>query len=861
MAQIFWHSLELKEIFKILNTDPERGLDEKEVIIRQKEAGQNKLPEEKPLSSLEIFLDQFKSPLIYILLISGLITFFLKEWTDTLAIFGVVFLNAALGFFQENKASQALRKLKKTIKEKTEVLREGNLKIINSENLVPGDIVFLKSGDRVPADGRIIECRDLKINEMSLTGEWLPATKQEILLPENTPLADRDNMVYKGTIVQNGRAKFVVTEIGVETQIGKVAKLIKEIREEKTPYQRKVAHFSQKIALIIIFICFLILLEGIIKEREFWEMFVTAVAVAVAAIPEGLPVAISVILALGMEKILQQKGLVRKMVAAETLGSTSIIATDKTGTLTEGKMKVANIISFKKENEPLCLKAAVFTSEAFVENPAAPKEKWIFRGSPTDKALFEAGIEAGFDPKKDFEKKKIKELPFNSINKFAAAVYQENEEKILYVCGAPERILELSILEKKERENLEKNLEGLTQKGLRVVASAQRKIENCKLKIENLKDFCKDLEFLGFITLKDPIRKDVKEAIRICRRAGMRPIIVTGDHKFTAKAVAEKLGFKIKEENILTGKELDKISDENFERILDKIKLYARVEPSHKLRIIEAWQKKGKVVAMTGDGINDAPALKKADIGIALGSGTDVAKETADLVLLNDSFSTIVKAVEVGRVILDNIRKVITYVFSDSFSEVILVGSSILGGFPLPITAVQILWVNLIEDSLPAIALSFERKEKDIMKRKPLGKTAPLLTREMRTLIFIIGILTDFLLLGLFFWLFKFSNFTISHIRSIIFGALSVNSLFYVFSCKSLRRNLWHINPFSNKTLIVAVLCGFLLLIGAFYLPFFQILLKTQPISLFDWLIIFQIAMVEIILIEITKYYFITKNN
>jgi len=865
MAEIFWHNLYFKEVVKILRTNIGKGLSEKEVKVCQREFGKNKLPEEKPLSMLRMFLEQFRSPLIYILVIAGIITLILKDYTDAIIIFGAVFLNTIVGYLQENKASQALRELKKIVKHTAEVLRDGNLKVIDSAELVPGDIIILNPGDKVPTDGRIIECYDFKINEMALTGEWMAAKKISEVLARKTPLADRDNMVFMGTVVEDGKAKAVVTAIGIETEIGKVARLVKEAREEKTPYQKKIAHFSEIIGTIIGAICFGIFVEGMITGGEFVEMFTTAVAVAVAAIPEGLPVAMTVILALGMQRILKKKGLVRRLASAETLGSTSVICSDKTATLTEGKMKVSDVIAFK-ETKLLCLKAAALTSEAFIENPTSPKEKWIIRGRSTDRALLEAGIESGIDGKKEFEKKKIAELPFNPVNKFAAALYNENGQKFLYVCGAPEKILEFSKLGKKEKENWQKKLEKLAQKGLRVVASAHRKINRERGSADLTEsgflsiDLIKDLDFIGLITLKDPIRPEVKEAMKVCRRAGMRPIIVTGDHKLTAKAVAEELGFKVKEENILEGKDLDKLSDDDFEEILPQIQIYARVEPKHKMRIISAWQEKKEVVAMTGDGINDAPALKRADVGIAVGSGTEVAKETADLILLNDSFSIIVAAVEEGRAILDNIRKVITYLLSDSFTEVILVGVSIMAGLPLPVTAVQILWVNLIEDGLPDIALAFEPKEKDIMKQKPGGHEIPLLTREMKTIIFIIGIFTDLILLGLFFWLWN-QNHDIAYVRTMIFACLSIDSLLYVFSCKSLRRNLWRINPFSNKILVAAWLLGMAMLMAALYLPTLQAFLKTVPLGIFDWQIILGLGLLNVILIEATKWYFIAKRK
>ncbi len=859
MEKILWHTLDFQEVAKVLRTNLQEGLSASEVEKRKRAFGSNKLPAKKPISSFWLFLSQFKSPLVYILLIGAVVTFLFHEFTDCLVILGAVFLNTIVGFLQEKKAQNTLRALKKVVKHKAEVLRDGKLKIIDSEELVPGDIIILNPGERVPADGRLVEAHRLKINEMALTGEWMPASKHTDILPEETPLADRDNMVYMGTIVESGFGRAIVVNIGENTEIGKVAKLIRETKEEKTPYQKKLAHFSKIIGVIVVIISFFILVEGMLTLKElplferFKEMFTTAIAVAVAAIPEGLPVAMTIILALGMQKILQRKGLVRKLVAAETLGSTSVIATDKTGTLTEGKMAVDKVIG-KKE---AVLKCALLTSEAFVENPQETKEKWIIRGKPTERALLKASIELyGYQFLKDWEKKRVDQILFDSIRKFKAALYQEKGKLLLFVCGAPEKLLELSSLSQEEKAQWEKELTKLTKKGLRVVACAKREIKEKK----HINDLIENLEFLGLITLSDPIRKDAKEAIKICKQAGLKVIIVTGDHKLTTKAIAEELGLKAKEEEILEGVELDKLTQEELIKILPKIKIFARVEPKHKMRIIDAWQKKGEVIAMTGDGINDAPALKKADIGVALGSGTEVAKETSDLILLNDSFSIIVAAIEEGRRIIDNIRKVITYLLSDSFTEVILIGASIITQTPLPVTALQILWVNLIEDTFPSIALSFEPKEKDIMKRKPIGHKAPLLTREMKVIIFIIGIITDFILLGVFFWLLK-QNYEIDYIRTIIFASLAVNSLLYIFSCKNLRKNLWQERIFSNKLLIGAVLIGLGMLILAIYLPSLQYALKTKPLGLHGWLIVFGASIVDILLIEATKFYFIVRHQ
>jgi len=854
MAEIFWHNLSKEEVIKTLRSDIDVGLTEKEVEIREREFGKNKLPEEKPPSRLEIFSAQFKSILIFILIVAGFFTLIYKKYTDTIAIFLVVLINTFIGFYQEYRASKILEELKKIVKIEARIMRGGNQKIVDSEELVPGDIIILNPGDKVPADGRVIESQNLKLNEMVLTGEFLPSLKHSQVLPEDTILADRENMVYMGTVVEEGQGKAMVTETGSNTEIGKIAGMIKE-KEKKTPLQKKIRKLGIEIALIVGILVLVIFFVGLTKEKDIFLLFETAVAIVVGAVPEGLPVAITVILALGTQRILRKKGLVRKLASVETLGSTTIICVDKTLTLTEGRMEVDEVIGDKF----LALKTATLTSEAFVENPREPKEKWILRGRPTDRALLEAGIEIGVDKKREFEKKKIAELPFNPINKFAAALYKENEKEMLYVCGAPEKILELCILSEKEKKEWQKKLEESAQKGLRIVASANKKIENWDLKIENLQDLCKDLVFTGLITLKDPIRPEVKEAMKICQEAGMRPIIITGDHKLTAKAVAEELGFKIKKENILEGKDLDKLSDKEFEKILPQIQIYARVEPRNKMRIVEAWQERGEVVAMTGDGVNDAPALKKADIGVALGSGTEVAKEASDLVLLNDSFSVIEEAIREGSRVMDNARKAILFMCAECFSEIILVSGAFLFGLPLPILPIQILWQNLIEGSPQGMALAFEPEEKGIMKRKPEEPKIPLIIREIKYLILFGGILTDILLLLTFFLLYKFSNYEISHLRTISFSGLMVGSFFYAFSCKNLRKNIWEYDAFSNKVLNLTIFLGVLLLIAAIYLPIFQVLLDTFPLNFLDWLILLAFGLVNLGLFELIKYILKTK--
>jgi Ca2+-transporting ATPase len=863
--KFIWHNLSIQETAQVFNIDLEKGLSLEQVKENQEKFGFNELPQKKPLSQGKIFLDQFKSILIYILIVSEIITLILKEWTDAIVIFFAIALSTVVGYMQERKASNALRELKKVLKIKAICIRNGKEKQVFQKDLVPGDIIILKAGDKVPADARIIKSSNLKINEAALTGEWITSKKHSKALEEDIPVADRENMLYMGTIVENGNAQAIVVQTGINTEIGKVAVMIRETVEEKTPYQKKLSNFSLIIGIIIIFICFCIFIEGIIKGKPFIEMFTTAVAVAVASIPEGLPVAMTVILALGMQRILKKKGLIRKLSAAETLGSTSIICTDKTLTLTQGKMQVDKIIS---NDEKFCYMISVLCNESFIENPDEPKKSWKLIGDPTSKGLILGAQAKGlYKPELEKEFPKIDKIQFDSQNKFIVTLHRSKKENLLFVSGAPEKILNLvssirmkngqnKILDKIQKLKLERELIELTSRGLRVIAVAYKNTEIEKIRDKDIKN----LTFVGFIGLKDPLRKDTKKAIDICKKAGIRTIIVTGDHVLTACAVAKELGLETGEENVILGKDLDKLSDKEFQERIDKICVYARVEPKHKLRIVSAWQDKDKVVAMTGDGINDAPALKRADIGIALGSATDVAIEVSDLVLLNDNFSVIVSAVEQGRAVLDNIRKVITYLLSDTFTEIIIISVTLFAGFPLPITAVQILWVNLIEDGFPSIALAFEPKEKGLMNQKPDGHDIPLLTREMKMIIFFIGIITDLILLGMFFWLWS-NNHDITYVRTMIFAALSIDSIFYVFCCKSLRRNIWHINIFSNKYLIIAWLISFFALFATIYLPIFNTLLKTVPLGFYDWVILITLGLVELGLIETVKHYFIVRHQ
>jgi P-type Ca2+ transporter type 2C len=850
-----WHAIPPEEVLGILETKIERGLTETQILTRRKIFGKNELAQERLPSRLQVFFNQLISPLILILLVAGFITLFLQEYTDSIVILGAVLLNAGIGYMQEYRATKAMAALKKIIKVKAQVLRNGISKEVFQEELLPGDIIFLHPGDKVPADTRMLFANKLHINEAVLTGEWIPSLKFVKPLEQTTSLADRENMAYMGSIVEEGAGKAVVVATGKNTELGKIASLVNEIEEEKTPYQIRLTRFSNAIAVGITFLAFLIFIAGIAKGESFIEIFTTAIAVAVGAIPEGLPVAVTVILALGMQKILAKKGLARRLTSAETLGSASIIATDKTLTLTEGRMAVETILVLNGANRELVLQGAALANEAFVENPGAVFEQWIIRGRPTDKALLQAALDGGIaKPKLEERFPLLERLPFNSETRYIASFHKNKGSIHTFISGAPESLLDISAVSQKEKAVIQEHITKLANKGLRVVGIGFKDSKSKPKEVKNIR-------FIGLIALKDPIRKGVKEAIALTKKAGIRTIMVTGDHLLTAQAVAKEIGIPHEQQYAVQGSTVNTWTDEELQSRIQDISIFARVEPVHKMRIVAAWQAAGHVIAMTGDGVNDAPALRKADLGIALGSATDVAKETSDLVLLEDNFAIIPAAIEEGRIIVENIRKVITYLLSSTFTETILIGISVLAGLPLPVVATQILWINLVGDTLPSIALTFEQGSKDVMKRKPEAKHAPLLTPAMKVIIFVIGIVTDFMLLGIFLWLLHTSSYSLEHIRTFVFVGLGIGSILYVFSCKDLHKNIWEYNIFSNKNLVLAVFASFALLALTVYLPVLQTLFATVPLQAMDWALLFGLGLINTLFIETVKWYFIRKER
>ncbi|MDO8669293.1 MAG: HAD-IC family P-type ATPase [Candidatus Buchananbacteria bacterium] len=880
-----WYALSVSDCFKKLKS-AKGGLTNKEAQSRQKSHGSNTISSEKSFSRLAVFFSQLKSPLVYVLLAAGLISVFLGDLTDASVIFFAVIINTIFGFWQENKVNRAITQLRKIIRHNAKVLRGGHEIEISSAEIVPGDIIFLKSGDKVPADCRVIESKDLQTTEAALTGESTPSSKNNKILKMGTYLAERKNMVYMGTIIARGMSTALVCETGLNTEIGQITKLIKETKEEPTPLQKSLSKFSAWLTVLVVSLSSVIFFVGVLLNKDPLEMFITAVALAVAAIPEGLIIAVTIILTIGMQFILKKKALVRKLVATETLGSVSVICTDKTGTLTEGKMQVSNIITADKEYKvnksddlseiekarDLILKISILCNDAVAENPESALEELKIIGSPTEKALLMAALESGYEEEKIHQEyTEIDEIPFDSEKKFMATLHHHKKmgHSHIFVKGAPEVIFKYchkvmidgrgEKLTADKLKYLRKKYETATSKGLRLLSFAYKTgtdFKNCAHELNNL-------VFLGFVAIKDPLRPEAKEALNLCKLAGIRPVIITGDHKLTAKAIFEELGFKT-DGNIVEGKDMDDWTDEELQKRVATIDVYARVKPSHKLRVVDAWQARGEVVAMTGDGVNDAPALKSADIGIALGEGSDVTKETADIILLDNNFKVIVSAVEQGRIIFENIRKVILYLLSSSFSEIVLIIGSLLVGLPLPILATQILWINLVADGLPSIAMTLEPGEPEIMKDRPRKKTESILNREMKILIFIIGVVTDIVpFIFYVFFIYLMGQENLDYIRTIMFATIGVGSLMYIFSVRSLRRSIFTKNIFSNKYLIGAVVIALFVLVIPIYTPFLQGIFKTVSLGLNDWLIIFALGLVKLVFIEIAKYYFIvrTKNK
>jgi Ca2+-transporting ATPase len=864
-----WHALSLDEVFRHLNSS-ENGLSDQEAALRLKRFGPNKILEKNGEKLLKLIWNQFRNPLVYILVIACLIAFLLGDFFDAGIIAVAVFINTAIGFFQEWKVSNIIKELKKAVNYESKVIRSGHPKQIDSHKITIGDIIILRQGDKIPADARIINLSNFKTNEAVLTGESTPVEKTIKTLDEDVPVAERSNMVFLGTFVEEGFAKVIVVNIGPFSEFGKIANLIKESGDQDiTPLQKKFSVLAKQIGIFFVILSVALFIMGILEGINFLTMFVVTIAVAVAAVPESLPIALSVILATGARRILAKGGLVRKMIAAEALGSTTVITVDKTSTLTEGRMKLIKLFTaegkevlqnnfseiIKKDNmvlEYLSLKLAALVSNAFVENFNDPEEDWKIYGSPVDKAIFLTLAKFGlYRSKIEREMPFLDEITFKSEHRYSAVLNKFDKEKnIISVLGAPEVVLDMSNYIDKEK--MFSKIKEFAKEGLRILAIGYKFTESSKLNID--RSDLTDINFLSLLVLADPIRKEVKNVVEKAKSAGLRIIIISGDHLLTAGYVAKELGILTQDHRIIEGKNLPVELGE----VVLNYDVFARVTPEDKLRIINALKEKGELVAMIGDGVNDAPALLKADIGVAVGSGTDIAKEASDLVLVNDSFSIIVEAIKQGRIILDNIKKVIVFVLSHGFSEMILISSSIIFGLPLALLPAQILWVNIIVDGLPSVALAFE-KEEDVMKRKP-EKKENIFNLNMKKTIAIFTIITDLVLFGVYYFLYQKTN-DFDYARTVTFVGLGMTSLFYVFSVKSLREPIWRINPFSNKILNLGVLIGVVLYLLAIYNEFFRNILSTKVLSLNDWYLIVILGLFNILIIELAKFLFLNEKN
>ncbi|NQV90185.1 HAD-IC family P-type ATPase [Candidatus Uhrbacteria bacterium] len=872
-----WHTLSSKEVLLKLETTV-KGLTISEVAIRAERYGKNRLPSRKSDPGWKVFLRQFMSPMILVLIVAAGVSFIFGDLVDVGVISVAVLLNTFIGFGQEYKASKALEELQSLVQPVSVVLREGRELSISAEDVLPGDILELRTGDSVTADARIIESVDLMTNESALTGESLPLHKTDLVLQEQVSIAERVNMVFAGTSIVGGRGKAVVVATGLQTELGAIANLVQSTQESRTPLQEQLGRLATWLAWIVVGLVVILFVLGIVTGREVKEMLELSVALAVAAIPEGLVISVTVILAIGMQRVLHRKALIRRLVAAETLGSVSVICSDKTGTITQGEMRVTHLITSKETwTYPFSFEADLQTSERTLFEVMALCNDAIFveddqdplRGSPTERALLSAVLEQNLDPA-DLAKTlpRIWEIPFNSADKFMVTAHASMKKMKVFLKGAPDIVLPFcssrlingkkSVLTQEQRTQLNEQILTFSRRGIRLIAIGVRSMEVTQkpLSREELDQFT----FVGFVGLRDPLRPEAREQIKAAYNAGIRTVIVTGDHPETARAIGVEAGLIVGDDSVVIGTELDAWSDEELARRVPAISIYARVEPRHKIRIVHAWQSRGEVVAMTGDGVNDAPALKSADMGVAVGSGTEVAKQSADMVILDNNLGTITAAIEEGRVMFDNVRKTTVYLISGSFTELILVGGSLLFGLPLPLLAIQILWINLVTDTFPAIGLTIEPAEKGIMQQPPRSRTEPILDSKMIQLIFIIAGVTNVLLFGLYVWLLNTEE-SIEIIRSIMFIAVGIDTLIFAFAVKSFRRTIFRLNPFSNPWLIVGVILGFGILIIPTIHPFIQEIFELTPISLSVWGLLLMIGVVKLIAIEITKELFLFRKT
>ncbi len=876
--------MDIKEVIEYFQTSSTHGLDEKEARKRLIEYGYNEILVEKRRGVLSIFLEQFKSILVLILLASVVISVFVGEMEDAIVIMVIVILNAVLGFIQEYRAEKALEALKKLASPKAIVIRNGREITIPSREVVPGDIIILEVGNKVPADARLIEAVNLRVDESILTGESVPVSKfTEPLEDPHTPIHERRNMVYMATTVVYGRGKAVVTATGMNTEFGKIASMLQE-EEEETPLQRKLEKFGRILAIVIVFLSALAGLECLLEGASIIDMLLTAISLAVSAVPEGLPAVVTVTLAIGVQRMARKNAIVRRLSSVETLGSSTVICTDKTGTLTKNEMTVREIYVWDRRvhvtgtgYEPkgkFYLKNRVINPKEDVTlmklilagalcNDARLEfydKEWRIIGDPTEGALVVLAEKAGLSKEKlEKEYVRIDEIPFDSIRKRMSTIHRRADGEImLFIKGAPEVIVERAKyiekagkvyeISKEEKEKILLTARSMAKKALRVLAIGYRPLS---IEYKSEGDLERNIILLGLVGMIDPPRPEVKEAIKVAEEAGITVIMVTGDHKETAVAIAKEIGL-IKDESdtvVLTGKDIDSLSDEEFLKLVDEVRIYARVSPEHKLRIIDALKRKGHIVAMTGDGVNDAPSVKKADIGIAMGiRGSDVTREAADLILADDNFATIVSAIKEGRTIYENIRKFLRLLLSVNWDEIFVVFFAALLDLPLPFTPKQILWINLVTDGLPALALGMDPPDEGIMKKKPRDPGEEI---YHGMIVFIIASV----ILALISWLTPFyialqMKETLDEARTLAFTQAILFELILAFICRSEETYIfssWK-NVTANKMLVVSVITALILHLSIIYVPLLNYFFDTAPLTLTDWLLLVPFACLSLIL-------------
>lgn len=856
-----WEQLRKEEVLKKLDTDFKKGLTNQEVKKRQQQYGKNKL-KDKPKESIFIkFLKQFNDFMIIILIIASIVSAVISniqgenDYIDSIIIIGIVILNAIMGVVQEAKAEKSIEALQEMTPPKAKVTREGIINEINAEELVPGDIIILEAGNYVPADSRIIESFNLKIEESSLTGETEPVLKDaDKICRPNIALGDMNNMAFMASIVVNGHGKAIVTDTGMATKVGKIANMIIEDEAPETPIQKKLGQVGKILGIVCLAICFVIFVIGIIKNINPIEMFMTSVGLAVAAIPEGLPAIVTIMLSIGVTKMAKKNSIIRKLPAVETLGSSSVICSDKTGTLTQNKMKVVEINSkdsnFTTELGCMCSDCNILYQDGKPE----------VNGEPTEVAIVNQGLNNGKNKNELYrEMPRVNEIPFDSNRKMMTTIHKIGNKYRIITKGAPDVLLDkcqrqisggLGQTSMIEKSKIQMENEKMAKKALRVIAVGYKDLDFLPQKIDT-NTIENNLTFVGLIGMIDPPREGVKEAVKTCKRAGIKTVMITGDHIATAKAIAKELTILGTNDKAITGQELDKISQKELEKNIEEYSVFARVTPEHKVRIVKAWQKTGAIVAMTGDGVNDSPALKNADIGIAMGkNGTDVAKNAADMILADDNFVTIVEAVKQGRNIYDNIKKAIHFLIATNIGEIVTIFMGLVLGLKSPLLAIQLLWINLVTDSLPAISIGLEPPEKEIMHRKPVSRKKGIFADGLWNKIVVEGIMIGMLTLVAFSLGNKFFGLEVG--RTMAFLSMGLLELVHSFNIKS-EQSIFKTGILENKFLIGSFIIGTIIQVGVVLVPTLARIFKLVPLNSIQWFITIIISLLPIPIIELQK--------